>query len=84
MKHICPVCGWPELHDPPRNTEGGASFEICPSCGFEFGFDDDAQGLTYEAARAEWIEGGMQWWSASRPCPEGWSAAAQLCQAGLT
>ncbi len=78
MKHTCPVCGWPDLHEPPRNREGGASFEICPSCGFEFGFDDDDQGLTYEAARARWIAAGMKWWSGARAAPHGWNPAEQL------
>ena len=36
VKHLCPVCGWPELTQPPRQASGGASFEICPCCGFEF------------------------------------------------
>ena len=83
MKHACPICGWPELHEPPRDSDGGASFEICPSCGFEFGFDDDNQGLTYVAARLAWVEGGMKWWSASRPSPHGWDASLQLARAGL-
>jgi hypothetical protein len=83
MKHTCPVCGWPELRDPPRNEAGAASFEICPSCGFEFGYDDDAQGLTHEAARAGWIAGGMKWWSTSRLAPEGWDASQQLARAAL-
>jgi len=83
MKHICPVCGWPDLHEPPRNTEGAASFEICVSCGFEFGFDDDDAGLTYDAARVRWVEGGMKWWSASCPAPAGWDPEEQLIRAGL-
>ena len=84
MKHTCPVCGWPELHEPPRRESGGASFEICPCCGFEFGFDDDDQGRTYKQARARWIDGGMTWWSTSRPAPPGWHPAPQLARAGLT
>jgi len=83
MKHTCPVCGWPDLHEPPRNESGGASFEFCPSCGFEFGFDDDDQGLTYEQARARWIDAGMKWWSPSRKAPRGWNPAQQLHHAGL-
>lgn len=84
MKHTCPVCGWPKLHEPPRNESGGASFELCPCCGFEFGFDDDDQGLTYEQARARWIAAGMKWWSSSRKAPRGWNPAQQLTSAGLT
>ena len=83
MKHTCPICGWPELHEPPRNDFGGASFEICPCCGFEFGFDDDDQGVTYEQARKRWSGGGMQWWSPSRPAPAPWNATRQLAGAGL-
>ena len=83
MKHTCPVCGWPELREPPRTAEGAASFEICPSCGFEFGFDDDDWGLTYEAARAKWVEDGMKWWSAARAAPGRWRAGDQLTRAGL-
>jgi hypothetical protein len=83
MKHHCPVCGWPELAEPPRNASGAASFEICPCCGFEFGFDDDDQGLTYEAARARWVAAGMKWWSTSRPSPANWKALDQFTRAGF-
>ena len=80
MKHVCLVCGWPELLDPPRSPAGVASFEICPSCGFEFGYDDDAKGLTYAQARARWIAGGMPWWSKSRSAPVGWNPSQQLAR----
>jgi hypothetical protein len=83
MKHTCPVCGWPELEELPRDEQNCASYEICPCCGFEFGFDDDAHGLTYEQARARWIGGGMKWWSTARPSPIGWNPMSQLARAGL-
>lgn len=83
MKHTCPVCGWPELHAPPRSASGAPSFELCPCCGFEFGYDDDDQGVTYEQARTRWTAGGMEWWSDSRPAPATWDAARQLARAGL-
>lgn len=83
MNHTCPVCGWPKLHESPRNESGGASHELCPSCGFEFGFDDDDQGLTYEQARARWISTGMKWWSPSRKAPQHWDAERQLKAAGF-
>ncbi len=84
MKYSCPVCGWSELNEPPRNNAGNASFEICPCCGFEFGFDDDDQGLTYEQARVRWIAGGMRWWSRGQPAPLGWDAEKQLSNADFT
>jgi len=74
---ICPVCGYPQLYDPPRSPSGGASYEICPSCGFEFGVSDDDIGYTYDAWRDEWILDGMPWRSA-RPQPESWNPEAQL------
>lgn len=80
MKHLCPVCGWPELADPPYDEAGHGSYEICPCCGFEFGYDDDAQGETHSQYRARWIAGGMQWWSRNRPEPIGWEPARQLAQ----
>ncbi len=83
MKYPCPVCGWPELELPPRGEGGEASFEICPCCGFEFGYDDDSEGLTYGQARAQWIAGGMKWWSESRMAPVDWDAAGQLGRAAL-
>ena len=73
----CPVCGYLGLSEPPRTEESGASYEICPSCGFEFGVTDDDRGISYEQWRREWIAGGMKWWS-RRPRPAGWDPQAQL------
>jgi rubrerythrin len=41
---VCPVCGFPDLTEQPRYADGGSSDEICPSCGFQFGYDDDDRG----------------------------------------
>ena len=53
------------------------SLEECPSCGFQFGVDDE-KGITYEAWREAWVEGGMKWWDDSMPQPEDWDPAKQL------
>ena len=37
--HTCFVCGYPELDELPDRSD-----EICPSCGFHFGYDDAASG----------------------------------------
>ncbi|EDY20430.1 GCN5-related N-acetyltransferase [Chthoniobacter flavus Ellin428] len=81
MKHLCPVCGWPELNAPPYDEARNGSFEICPCCGVEFGYDDAARGQTLEQTRARWIAGGMKWWSTSRPEPKNWDATRQLARA---
>lgn len=77
---LCPVCGWPHLTEPPRTaTNGGGSYEICPSCGFEFGFTDHA----LEIGDREWREGwkicGTPWSSVGIASPPfGWDPIEQL------
>lgn len=80
MKHQCPVCGYPGLSEPPE-TEGSPSFEICPSCGFEFGVSDGDEGFSYRQWRERWIRGGCSWWSESQKPPDDWQPVLQL--AGL-
>jgi rubredoxin len=76
--HDCPVCGWPKLRDAPRTKSGGGSFEICPSCGFEFGVSDDDQGHTYEGWRAAWVQRGMPWSSQAQSAPAKWKPVEQM------
>lgn len=82
MSHVCPVCGFPKLSEPHRSLSGGASHEICPSCGFEHGVDDDDKGLSHAAARDAWKRGGMKWASKGQPQPKTWRPETQL--AGVT
>ncbi len=74
----CPVCGYPELDESPRSASGGGSYEICPSCGFQFGVDDDDKGITLEAWREKWKAKGYLWSSRGIPAPKDWDAKAQL------
>jgi NAD(P)-dependent dehydrogenase (short-subunit alcohol dehydrogenase family) len=78
MSHICPVCGYPQLSEPPRSLSGGGSNEICPSCGFEHGVDDDDKGQSYASAREAWRRGGMKWASKGQAQSKNWKAATQL------
>jgi hypothetical protein len=78
MAHRCPVCGYPNLAEPPRSRSGGASYEICPSCGFQFGVSDDDAGLSYDKWREYWREGGMRWASKGRPAPANWDPEFHL------
>lgn len=81
MSHYtCPVCGFAALDEPVRDRSGGGSYEICPSCGFEFGVTDDDRGFSYEQWRQQWVESGMQWWAGrvdEKP-PANWNPARQL------
>ncbi len=45
---ICPVCGFPHLCEEPYPQSGGTSDEICPSCGFLFGYDDHEKRITFK------------------------------------
>jgi ribosomal protein L37E len=79
MTHQCPVCGYPSLEEAPRTEDNGGSYETCASCGFEFGVTDEDRGFTYEAWRARWISGGMQWRSEGiQDPPNDWDPAVQL------
>jgi hypothetical protein len=44
QEFTCPACGFPDLHDEPRTEASGGSFEICPSCGIQFGYSDENGG----------------------------------------
>lgn len=39
-KYKCPVCGYDKLEESPYDKYGQGSFEICPNCGIEFGYQD--------------------------------------------
>ena len=77
-ENTCPVCGFDKLAEPPRNKTGGASFEICTCCGFQFGVTDDDKGLSYNDYREQWISQGMLWSSQSKKAPKGWDPQVQL------
>lgn len=77
-KYTCPVCGYPNLSELPWSEEEGGSYEICASCGFEFGYTDEDQGYSYESWRARWIANGMQWRSRGIAPPPGWDPQRQL------
>ncbi len=76
MTHQCSVCGYPALTEAPRSLTGAGSFEICPSCGYQFGADDDDAERGHASWRADWLEHGAHWASKTPP-PAKWDAAKQ-------
>ncbi len=78
----CPVCGFIGLDDAAYDplTKLG-SYEICPSCGYQYGVTDDDRGISHEEWRRTWIEAGMPWRDApvSAPPPK-WDPHAQLAR----
>jgi hypothetical protein len=83
MPYTCPVCGYSGLTEPPRSQEGGGSYEICPSCGFQFGVTDDDRGYSYALWRQQWIKSGMHWSSAGIKQPTEWNPVKQLRALGV-
>lgn len=76
-KYICLVCGFDGLTEPPYNEQGEPSYEICPCCGFEFGFDENNKADKYKTFRAKWISNGAVWFMPKRK-PKDWDLAKQL------
>lgn len=77
-KNICLVCGYDELFEPPYDEEGIASDEICPSCGFHFGYDDDFEKSIYNEWRNKWLNSGCKWFSNGRKQPINWNPHEQI------
>lgn len=73
MSYQCPVCFFDQMLDPPED------FNICPSCGTEFGNDDFD--YSHAELRSRWIAKGMPWFSAYNHAPPNWSAVDQLARA---
>jgi hypothetical protein len=63
MAHICPVCGYDGLEEPPYDDKGNPSHEICSCCGFEFGYDDESEGFSFSAYRNKWLSEGAEWFN---------------------
>jgi hypothetical protein len=79
MKHHCLVCNYPHLSEPPRSEYGGGSFEICPACGFQFGVNDDDEGISYDKWRDDWEKKGMPWCSSIKR-PDSWNPVARAAK----
>lgn len=84
IKNICPVCGNDGLKEIPYRDGVRPSDEICSCCGYQFGYDDDSEGITHEQWRMRWIDEGMKWWSdVGRQPPAGWNPIEQLKNIGV-
>jgi len=70
--HMCPVCGY-EMADGPRD------YNICPSCGTEFGLHD--VNSTIENLRAAWFATGPRWYSVVIAQPANWNPFIQVANA---
>lgn len=76
-KYICPICGYDQLEEPPYDETGEPSFEICPCCGIEFGYDLENFHITEDEYRDNWVKQGGDWFSPDEK-PIGWDLKSQL------
>lgn len=83
VTHTCPACGYPGLEEAPKSPSGGGSYEICPSCGFQFGVTDDDEGISYEEWRRRWVLKGCPWFSVGIRPPADWNPHSQMSRAGM-
>ncbi len=66
-KYPCPVCSFP-MDDP------ASDWNICPSCGTEFGLHDVNSSV--DALRKYWLDNGAKWWAKFEPKPDWWNPTA--------
>jgi hypothetical protein len=78
---LCPVCGFAGLTEPPYDSAGCASFDICPCCGTEFGYDDATK--SHGELRKDWLAAGASWRSKAQGPPPNWDPLTQLRESGL-
>jgi hypothetical protein len=70
IEKLCPVCGY-EMEEGPWN------FNICPSCGTEFGLHDFNSTIR-DLREGWWKNGAPEWHSVVIPRPDGWDGRKQL------
>lgn len=72
----CRICGY-LLDEPPWGEDGrNPSFDICPCCGVEFGYEDcRLSGI--RKFRQEWLAKGSPWFDSSKK-PADWGLENQL------
>lgn len=71
-KYTCLVCGFDGLKESAYDKNEAPSYEVCPCCGFEPGFDSE-----YEAYRQTWIKNGAKWFIPDKK-PGNWDLYKQL------
>ncbi len=83
MNYVCPVCGYANLDRTPYRENKEPSYDICPSCSFQYGKTDDDEGYNFETWRLKWIREGMIWDKNYTSPPLGWDPKKQLLNIGI-
>lgn len=85
--HPCPICGYELDVDPWKDNI--PTYDICPCCGIEFGYEDfrptsEERIPRHAELRQKWIDDGMPWWSKSNPPSVPWDPREQLKRIGVS
>ena len=73
---FCKVCGYELGFAPWGENNNSPSFEICPCCGAEFGYDDYTT-ESIKTYRSNWIKSGAKWFDPNM-MPNNWCLQQQL------
>ena len=74
-KNNCRVCGYTLKVPPWGEGEQTPSWEICPCCGTEFGYEDNTI-KSVKIKRTDWIKKGEKWFDEKQK-PNDWSFKKQ-------
>ena len=77
QQYLCPICGFDKLQEEPFDKNNEPSYEICPCCGFEFGFNGDNRKDRFNEYRKQWISDGAKWFMPDVK-PRDWTLKKQL------
>jgi hypothetical protein len=72
----CRVCGFALGFEPWGKDDSEPTWEICPCCGTEFGYEDSTI-IGVMRARKRWIDNGAQWFNNNKR-PSDWDMNTQL------
>ena len=72
----CRVCGYLSDTAPWGDDGKSPTYEICPCCGVEYGYEDSSI-VGIKKYREEWIAAGADW-KDKKSKPENWSWEDQL------
>lgn len=75
-KYRCRVCGFLQDELPWGESEDLPTFNICPCCGVEFGYED-ATLYGIRRYRKLWLSGGAKWFNPKLQ-PKDWTLELQL------
>lgn len=74
--HNCRVCGF-YMMDPPWGDNGQfPTYEICPCCGVEFGYEDCTAESTKDY-RKKWLNQNVKWFE-NKLKPDDWDLEKQM------